>query len=397
MGTRIQSHQLKSGLVVSGRLGQQQKEKQPTMASRAVPYTGGDIKKSGELGKMFDIPAAVDPPKQPPSRASTSSSGSMRNSSSGPMRNSSGPLNVVLPTGLFTSGPLGSGQLGSGPLGSGSQKRSGQLDSSAVGSGTGSGSSKALYGSAVTSLADDVKVGLRVSRPVVWVVMVVVLMGLLVGAFLMVAVKKAVILVAVGAVLVPLFVGLIWNCAWGRRGLLGFVRRYPDTALRGAIDGQYVKVTGVVTCGSIPLESSYQRVSRCVYVSSELYEYRGLGGKSAHAKHCFFSWGLRHSEKFVADFYVSDFQTGLRALVKAGYGAKVAPFVKPATVVDVKKENKDMSPSFLRWLADRNLSSDDQIMRLKEGYIKEGSTISVMGVVRRHDNVLMIVDRKSVV
>lgn len=391
MGTRIQSHQLKSGLVVSGRLGQQQKEKQPTMASRAVPYTGGDIKKSGELGKMFDIPAVADPPKQPPSRASTSSSGSMRNSSSGPMRNSSGPLNVVLPTGLFTSGPLGSGQLGSGPLGSGSQKRSGQLDSSAVGSGTGSGSSKALYGSAVTSLADDVKVGLRVSRPVVWVVMVVVLMGLLVGAFLMVAVKKAVILVAVGAVLVPLFVGLIWNCAWGRRGLLGFVRRYPDTALRGAIDGQYVKVTGVVTCGSIPLESSYQRVSRCVYVSSELYEYRGLGGKSAHAKHCFFSWGLRHSEKFVADFYVSDFQTGLRALVKAGYGAKVAPFVKPATVVDVKKENKDMSPSFLRWLADRNLSSDDQIMRLKEGYIKEGSTISVMGVVRRHDNVLMIV------
>ncbi|KAG6755821.1 hypothetical protein POTOM_039227 [Populus tomentosa] len=445
MGTRIQSHQLKSGLVVSGRLGQQQKEKQPTMASRAVPYTGGDIKKSGELGKMFDIPAAADPPKQPPSRASTSSSGSMRNSSSGPMRNSSGPLNVVLPTGLFTSGSLGSGPLGSGPLGSGSQKRSGQLDNSAVGSGTGSGSSKALYGSAVTSLADDVKVGLRVSRPVVWVVMVVVLMGLLVGAFLMVAVKKAVILVAVGAVLVPLFVGLIWNCAWGRRGLLGFVRRYPDTALRGAIDGQYVKVTGisanygllswlalnlkdgtkpceddqmdalsiipiivlntkgilgdfvstwkveVVTCGSIPLESSYQRVSRCVYVSSELYEYRGLGGKSAHAKHCFFSWGLRHSEKFVADFYVSDFQSGLRALVKAGYGAKVAPFVKPATVVDVKKENKDMSPSFLRWLADRNLSSDDQIMRLKEGYIKEGSTISVMGVVRRHDNVLMIV------
>ncbi|KAI5570275.1 hypothetical protein BDE02_11G017200 [Populus trichocarpa] len=391
MGTRIQSHQLKSGLVVSGRPGQQQKEKQPTMASRAVPYTGGDIKKSGELGKMFDIPAAVDPPKQPPSRASTSSSGSMRNSSSGPMRNSSGPLNVVLPTGLFTSGPLGSGPLGSGPLGSGSQKRSGQLDNSAVGSGTGSGSSKALYGSAVTSLADDVKVGLRVSRPVVWVVMVVLLMGLLVGAFLMVAVKKAVILVAVGAVLVPLFVGLIWNCAWGRRGLLGFVRRHPDTELRGAIDGQYVKVTGVVTCGSIPLESSYQRVSRCVYVSSELYEYRGLGGKSAHAKHCFFSWGLRHSEKFVADFYISDFQSGLRALVKAGYGAKVAPFVKPATVVDVKKENKDMSPSFLRWLADRNLSSDDQIMRLKEGYIKEGSTISVMGVVRRHDNVLMIV------
>jgi len=241
MGTRIQSHQLKNGLFVSGRPEQQQKEKQPTMAARAVPYTGGDIKKSGELGKMFDIPGVVEPPKAPPSRASTSSSGSIRNSSSGPIRNSSGPLNVVLPTGLFTSGPLGSGPLGSGP-----QRRSGQLDNSAVGSGTGSGSSKALYGSAVTSLAGDVKVGFRVSRPVVWVVMVVVVMGLLVGAFLMVAVKKAVILLAVGAVLVPLIVGLIWNYAWGRRGLLGFVRRYPDTELRGAIDGQYVKVTGVI-------------------------------------------------------------------------------------------------------------------------------------------------------
>lgn len=78
-------------------------------------------------------------------------------------------------------------------------------------------------------------------------------------------------------------------------------------------------------------------------------------------------------------------------MVKAGYGAKVAAFVKPATVVNVTKEKRELSPSFLRWLADRNLSSDDRIMRLKEGYIKEGSTVSVMGVVRRHDNVLMII------
>ncbi|MBA0811224.1 hypothetical protein Gohar_003147, partial [Gossypium harknessii] len=146
----------------------------------------------------------------------------------------------------------------------------------------------------------------------------------------------------------------------------------------------------VVTCGSIPLESSYQRVPRCVYVSTELYEYRGWGGKSANPKHRYFSWGCSHSEKYVADFYISDFQSGLRALVKAGYGAKVAPFVKPATAVDITKENRDLSPSFLSWLAERNLSSDDRIMRLKEGYIKEGSTVSVMGVVRRHDNFLMI-------
>lgn len=73
-------------------------------------------------------------------------------------------------------------------------------------------------------------------------------------------------------------------------------------------------------------------------------------------------------QKYVADFYISDFQSGLRAIVKAGYGAKVAPFVKPTTVVDVTKENRELSPNFLSWLADRKLSSDDRIMRLKEGY-----------------------------
>ncbi|KAF2298250.1 hypothetical protein GH714_020866 [Hevea brasiliensis] len=438
MGTRIPSHQLKNGLLVSGP-PEHLKEKQPTMASRAVPYTGGDVKKSGELGKMFDIPVldqhspSGPPPSIPkqPSRPSSSSqhnSGSVRSGpNSGSVKKSSGPL-PLQPTGLITSGPLGSGPLGSGPLPL-AHRRSGQLDH--TGSGVGSGSSKALYGSAVTSLTEDVKVGFRVSRPVVWVVLVVVAMGLLVGAFLMVAVKKAVILVAVGAILVPVIVGLVWNCVWGRRGLLGFVMRYPDAELRGAVDGQYVKVTGVVTCGSIPLESSYQRVPRCVCVSTELYEYRGwvenLHSPSTASSHG--DLGIQSPEallncirspssipnvslllgnilvlkdeaadflsilwqKYVADFYISDFQSGLRALVKAGYGAKVAPFVKPVTVVDVKKENRDLSPSFLRWLADRSLSSDDRIMRLKEGYVKEGSTVSVMGVVQRHDNVLMIV------
>ncbi|KAL5773163.1 hypothetical protein ACOSQ2_013087 [Xanthoceras sorbifolium] len=388
MSTRIPSHQLSSGLYVSGRPEQQLKERQPTMASRAVPYTGGDIKKSGELGKMFDIPV-VDQSQpssfpKPPSRPSTSSqpnSGSVRSGpNSGSIKKSSGPL-PLQPTGLITSGPVGSGPLGA--------RRSGQLDGSS--SVTAVATSKMAYGSAVTKLGEEVKVGFRVSRAVSWVVMVVVVMVVMVGAFLMVAVKKPVVLVAVAAVVGPLLVGMIWNCVWGRRGLLGFVKRYPDAELRGAVDGQYVKVTGVVTCGSIPLESSYQRIPRCVYVSTELYEYKGWGGKSANPKHRCFSWGSRHSEKYVSDFYISDFQSGLRALVKAGYGTKVAPFVEPTTVVNVTKGNRELSPNFLRWLADRNLSSDDRTMRLKEGYIKEGSTVSVMGVVQRHDNVLMIV------
>lgn len=84
-----------------------------------------------------------------------------------------------------------------------------------------------------------------------------------------------------------------------------------------------------------------------------------------HSDHNFI---IFYKQKYVADFYISDFQTGLRALVKAGYGNKVAPFVKPTTVVDVTKENRELSPNFLGWLADRKLSTDDRIMRLKEGY-----------------------------
>ncbi|KAK7245926.1 hypothetical protein RIF29_40780 [Crotalaria pallida] len=389
MGTRIPTHQLSSGLYLSGR-PEQLKERQPTMSTCSAPYTGGDPKKSGELGKMLDIPGVDSNPK--PSRPSSSSSQqqrsgpnpgpAVRQTGSGPLsRKSSGSGPMPLPTGLFTSGPIGSGPI---EVSGGDTRRSGNLERPGS-------MGKMVYGSGVTSLTEEVKVGLRVSRAVVWVFLVVVAMSLLVGVFVMVAVKKAVILVALAAVIVPVVVLFVWNCCFGRRGLLGFLKRYPNAELRGAVDGQYVKVTGVVTCGSIPLESSYQRVTRCVYVSTELFEYKGLGGKSANPKHRCFSWGSRYSEKYVADFYISDFQSGLRALVKAGYGAKVAPFVEPTTVVDVTKDNKELSPNFLGWLADRKLSTDDRIMRLKEGYIKEGSTVSVMGVVRRHDNVLMIV------
>ncbi|KAM7525263.1 hypothetical protein LguiA_015165 [Lonicera macranthoides] len=374
MGSRIPSHQLSSGLYVSGRPEHLKSDRQSTTAaSCAVPYTGGDVKKSGDLAKMFDISmsdrtssAAAGPPMGKPSRQSSSSQTSSGSVRSGTVK-FSGP--IVQPTGLITSGPLG--------------RRSGQLDAGApVG--------KAVYGSAVTSLSEGVKLRFKMSKLVMWVLLVVFVMGFVVGVFYYVALKKVDIFVAVVVVVVMAVVVVLWNLGWKERGLLGFLNSYPDAELRGATDGQYVKVTGVVTCGSIPLESSFQRIPRCVYISAELYEYRGWGGKSANPRHRSFSWGCRHSEKYVTDFYISDFQSGLRAVVKAGNGAKVAPFVKPTTVVDITK-NRDLSPSFLRWLADRSLSSDDRVMRLKEGHIKEGSTVSVMGVVRRHDNILMIV------
>jgi len=79
--------------------------------------------------------------------------------------------------------------------------------------------------------------------------------------------------------------------------------------------------------------------------------------------HCIWNFWQRH----VVDFYISDFQSGLRALVKTGYGARVMPYVDESIVVDINPNNKDMSPEFLRWLAERNLSSDDRVMRMKEG------------------------------
>ena len=68
----------------------------------------------------------------------------------------------------------------------------------------------------------------------------------------------------------------------------------------------------------------------------------------------------------MVDFYISDFQSGLRALVKTGDGARVTPYVDESIVIDINSE-KDLSPEYLRWLRKRNLSHGDCVMQLKEG------------------------------
>ncbi|KAJ7962675.1 Ubiquitin-specific protease family C19 protein [Quillaja saponaria] len=396
MGSRFPSHKLSNGLYVSGR-PEQPKERTPTMSSVAMPYTGGDIKKSGELGKMFDIPTdgsksrKSGPLNNAPSRTGSfggavthsgpimsnaaaragyttsgnvstrgmSASASLKKTNSGPLnkhgdpvkkssgpqsggatRQNSGPIPPVLPaTGLITSGPISSGPLNSSGA---PRKVSGPLDS--MGSMK-SHSVSFANNPSVTTLSQDDEFSFRRNfpKPIMW------------------------------------------------SAIAGFISHYPDAELRTAKNGQYVKVSGVVTCGNVPLDSSFQKVPRCVYTSTSLFEYRGWDSKAANPTHCHFTWGLRSSERHVVDFYISDFQSGLRALVKTGFGARVTPYVDDSVVIDVNPANGDMSPEFLRWLGERNLSSDDRTMRLKEGYIKEGSTASVMGVVQRNDNVLMIV------
>ncbi|XP_076947703.1 putative membrane protein At1g16860 [Bidens hawaiensis] len=365
MSSRFPSHQLNNGLYVSGR-PEQPKERAPTMSSTAVPYTGGDIKKSGELGKMFDVdntgsrPRKSGPIANAPLRTGSfggggssgagAGSSSTKKTSSGPLnkhgepirkssgpqggsRHNSGPIPPVLPTtGLITSGPLnsaGAPRRGSGPN---------------DGAGSGKPQPTMAKNPAVTYLrqGDD---------------------GL----------------------------GFSLGGCWGGSSMADYIDAYPDAELRTAKNGQFVKVSGVVTCGNVPLESSFQRVPRCVYTSTRLYEYRGWGSKPANPTHRRFTWGLRSMERQVADFYISDFQSGLRALVKTGYGVRVTPYVDESTIIEVDQSNIDSSPQFIRWLSERNITSDDRPMRLKEGYIKEGSTVSVMGVVQRLNNVLMIV------
>lgn len=52
----------------------------------------------------------------------------------------------------------------------------------------------------------------------------------------------------------------------------------------------------VVTCGNVPLESSFQKVPRCVYTSTSLYEYQGWDCKATNPEHHRFTWGLRSAE-----------------------------------------------------------------------------------------------------
>lgn len=374
MGSRFPSHQLSNGLYVSGR-PELPKEKGPTMSSTAIPYTGGDIKKSGELGKMFDIPVdstrsrKSGPITNAPTRTGSFGGSSVVTGGSGRQKSHSGPLNKqgepvkkfsgpqnggvaplsrqnsgsltpVLPTtGLITSGPISSGPLTSSGT---PRKVSGPLDST--------GAAKLQKTSiannqAITKLNQEGNYSIKKSFPK--------------------------------------------NLFW--RAVKGFVDRYPDAELRTAKDGQYVKVSGVVTCGNVPLQSSFLKVPRCVYSSTCLYEYRGWDSKAVNSQRRRFTWGLRFAERHVVDFYISDFQSGLRALVKTGYGASVTPYVDELIVADVDTSKREVSAEFLKWLRERNLSIDGHVMHLKEGYIKEGSTISVMGIVRRNHNILMIV------
>ena len=86
----------------------------------------------------------------------------------------------------------------------------------------------------------------------------------------------------------------------------------------------------MVTCGNVPLESSFQKVPRCVYTSTSLYEYRGWDSKAANPKHRRFTWGLRSAEVIAFICVIFSFQIGkflslinIQYLMCIGHGSEL--------------------------------------------------------------------------
>lgn len=115
---------------------------------------------------------------------------------------------------------------------------------------------------------------------------------------------------------------------------------------------------------------------------------------------------------YAVDFYISDFQSGQRALVRKGYGTRVTSYVDESVVTDINPDNKDMSwdpetamrKECFKWWSYNVPKKRVLLFLLNFGviwnhltctftcrYIKEGSRVCIVGVVQRNDNVLMIV------
>ncbi|XP_052306150.1 uncharacterized membrane protein At1g16860-like [Populus trichocarpa] len=136
------------------------------------------------------------------------------------------------------------------------------------------------------------------------------------------------------------FVTKAWNkLNWRRKAAVFWcLRSFPDSDLAAATEGQLVKITG----------------------------------------------------RFSTDFYITDRKSGIRAMVKAGSGCKVVPLIVESKLVTTR-QCRTLSSHLRKWLQERNLSAEARLLRLEEGYVQEGSFVTVIGVLRRNNDISMIV------
>ncbi|KAJ9188195.1 hypothetical protein P3X46_003580 [Hevea brasiliensis] len=217
--------------------------------------------------------------------------------------------------------------------------------------------------------------------------------GLSVSVFILIVVHNPVFFLSF-ILLSALVLSLItWNRHnWRHKyAIFRFLRSFPDSELASAREGQLVKITGVVSCGSVSLESSYERTTRCIYASTLLYEHGGFGPKPNDANTSCFQWNLTYCERFSTDFYITDQKSGIRAMVKAGPGCKVVPLIVESKLVSTTRHCRILSPHLRKWLQERNLSVEARLLQLEEGYIQEGSIVTVIGVLHKNNEIVMIV------
>ncbi|KAK4339438.1 hypothetical protein RND71_040900 [Anisodus tanguticus] len=227
---------------------------------------------------------------------------------------------------------------------------------------------------------------------VLYIVFFLFLFGVAVSLFILVVVHNPLFFLCLLFLFGVTAALILWNSFSLRnnRTILHYLHSLPDSDLTVAHHGQLVKITGHVSCGNVSLESSYEKVGRCVYTSTLLFECGKLGLKPVDVKESCFGWRLAYAERLSTDFYISDKNSGIRALVKAGPDSRVIPLITESRLVTTTKNCKVLASHLRKWLRDRNLSSEARLLRLEEGYIKEGSSLSVFGILQRNSDFMVV-------
>ncbi|KAH0980082.1 hypothetical protein GBA52_007259 [Prunus armeniaca] len=206
---------------------------------------------------------------------------------------------------------------------------------------------------------------------VLYILVPIFFLGLSVSIFILIVVRNALFFISFLVLSALVFAFVVWNKRhWAKKAAFFlFLNSLPESDLRLAQHGQLVKITGIASCESLSLESSYEKATGCIYASTLLYEYRGLTLQPVNVNRSCFQWHLAYCERFSTDFYLTDQKSGLRTTVKAGSGCKVIPLVVESKLVNTKS-CRLLSPHLRKWLSERNLSTESRLLRLEEGQKK---------------------------
>lgn len=238
-------HQIGSGMYVSGPAPDRRRERRLSSGSVATPpYTGGDVSRSGELGRMFDISAS-----QAPSPASSRrSSGPLPRPSPAP---ASGPLSQLSHSGLLV-GPSPS-----------------PAPSPARGGSSRKASRRRAEGEVEAAVVARGRARLGVPFACYMLVAVAAAAGAGAGVFCLVAWRRWEVLAAACGAVAAAAAVLAWNVRRRAAEAERFFRLLPDTVFdQGDMPvGELVKITGV----SCVLLSPHQTQSAVVLLTSVYY------------------------------------------------------------------------------------------------------------------------------